>query len=87
MLNKGEVLNKPHAYVVCTVCHKMNLFWEHFGISTVHIQNGRCIVQFPWYELRSEQTFVSNVFKGFRIASPRSTVRILFFRFLILANT
>lgn len=24
MLNKGEILNKPHANVVCTVCHKMN---------------------------------------------------------------
>jgi hypothetical protein len=29
MLNKGEVLNKAHAIVVGTVCHKMNLFWKH----------------------------------------------------------
>jgi len=29
MLNKREVLNKPHANVVCTVCYKMNLFWKH----------------------------------------------------------
>lgn len=63
MLNKGEVLNKPHANVVCTVCHKRTSFENIAGLCNISKYN--LMKYYLWQTVQVFQKYaVQTVFHG-----------------------